>query len=98
MSTVIAEQFTGFLLVVVGTDNVSPFTGLVGNNSPTLARFTFEGSACRYRLDGVTAHSASGHLVTAGEILLLRGPDSIKNFNVICTNTTGRIQASFGRL
>ena len=95
MNSVNAERYTGLSAVIVGTTNVSPFTGYTIKD-PTVAMLSVEGSAIRYRLDGVTAHSASGHLASAGDYIFLNGSDSINGFNVICTNTTATIWASLG--
>jgi hypothetical protein len=92
-NNVYAEQYYGFSALTVGTTNVSPFSAFA---SATNAVLTFEGSAVRYRMDGVSAHSASGHLVSAGFFLNLDGSNLIKGFNVICTNTTGIIMAAWG--
>jgi len=93
MNRVVAEKFSAFSAVTVGTTPVNPFTAFSGLGQAVLS---FEGSAMRYRMDGVTAHSASGHLVSAGVYLNLQGSDVIQGFSVICTNTTGTIMASIG--
>lgn len=90
---VFAENYYGFSAVLVGTTNVAPFAAL---NSATVAQLTFEGSAVRVRLDGVSAASASGHLFTASQTLTLRGADVIKGFNAVCPTVTGTIMASWG--
>lgn len=90
-----APRFTGLRLVTVGTDNVAPLTGL-GNANHAL--ITFEGSAVRYRLDGVTAHSATGHLATASQSLELVGGDLLSGLRVVCTNTTAWLTISVGGL
>jgi hypothetical protein len=96
MNPVVSEKYTGFTALTVGTTNVAPFTGLTGNFASTIVQLSFEGSAVRFRLDGVSAHSASGHLASANDSMILYGNDSISGFNVICTNTTGTIMADVG--
>ena len=93
MPNVHAEQYYGFSALAVGTTNVAPFASL---NSATVASMTLEGSAIRYRLDGVSAASGSGHLLTASQILYLRGADAVKGFNAICPTVTGTVMASWG--
>ena len=90
-----AEQYTGFKVVAVGTTNVSPLTGLSG---ATIAQISCEGSAIRYRLDGVTAHSASGHLAVSGDVLILHGSDTLQGFRAICPTVTGTLMISVGYL
>lgn len=93
MQSVKAETYSVFTAAAVGTTSVRPFSAYSGL---TLAYLTFEGSALRFRLDGVTAASASGHLVSAGSIVNLEGADTLQNFTVICPTVTGTIMASLG--
>ena len=93
MNRVVAENYTVFTAVAVGTNSVNPFSAYSGL---TLALLTFEGSGLRYRLDGVTAASGSGHLVSAGSIVNLAGSQTITQFNAICPTVTGTIMASLG--
>lgn len=93
MNRVVAERYTGFTAIIVSAGNVKPLTGLTG---ATLAQLTFEGSGVRYRLDGVSAHSGTGHLASAGDVITLHGADVLRGFNVISTAPTGFIQASIG--
>ena len=93
MNSVYAEQYKVFTALTIGTTNVSPLTAYSGY---TLAFMTFEGSAIRYRIDGVSAASGSGHLVSAGVSVNLNGADTVVGFNAICTNTTGTVMVSIG--
>lgn len=92
---VVAERYTGFTAITVSAGDVRPLTGLSG---ATLAQLTFEGSGMRYRLDNVTAHSGTGHLASAGDVVTLHGADVLQGFHVISTAPTGFIMASIGYL
>ena len=93
MNQVIGANYWAFSAITISAGNVTPFTGLA---SATLAFLTFEGSAVRFRLDGVTAHSGTGHLVSGNDALVLKGGDMLRNFNVISTVPTATIYASWG--
>lgn len=92
-NNVFAEHYFGFSALAVGTTNVSPFTAF---SSATYAFLSVEGSAIRYRVDGVSAASGSGHLVAAAQTITLIGADTIKGFNAICPTVTGTVMASWG--
>lgn len=98
MNRVVAEMFTGFSAWILSANQGAIFTGLAGINNANLAMLTFEGSAVRYRLDGVTAHSGTGHLVSGNDVLMLHGSDAIKGFNVCVTVPTAWLMASFGSI
>jgi hypothetical protein len=89
-----APIYTGFIVSNVGTSALAPLSGL--SNDATIAHITFEGSALRFRLDGTTAHSATGHLASAGDVLDLQGGDVLKGFRVICPTVTGTLMISVG--
>lgn len=94
---VVAERYTGFILLTVSSTATAafPLTGLTG---ATLAQITCEGSGLRYRLDGVTANSATGHLTSAGDVITLHGSDVLQGFNVLATVPTGWMHISVGYL
>ena len=96
MNSVNAERYNVFTALTVGTVNVSPFTGFTAFLNPTLAFCSFEGSAIRVRLDGVSAHSATGHLISAGSFTTFKGSDVLKGLNLICPTTTGVVVVSLG--
>ena len=93
MNRVFAERYSVFTALSVGTTDVAPFTAYSGL---TLAFLTLEGSAVRYRLDGISATSGSGHLATASMIIKLAGAQTITNTHLICPTVTGTIMASLG--
>lgn len=97
---VAAQKFTGFTAIPVGTTNVAPFSAFAPASNmagPTVMYVTLEGSAVRYRLDGISAHSATGHLFTpTSPPLVIQGMDAILGFNVICPTVTGTLQAELG--
>lgn len=90
-----APNYTGFRLAIVGSVSVSPFTGLP---HATIAHVTLEGSAVRFRLDGVTAHSGTGHLASAGDVIDLQGSEVISGFRVICGDGSATLMASIGHM
>ena len=95
VASINAPVYTGWRTVNVGTSALAPLTGMP---HATIALITIEGSAIRYRLDGVTAHSATGHLASAGDSLSFQGSEVLSGFRVICTDTTGTLMISVGHL
>ena len=93
MNRVVAQAFTGFTALAISAGDVTPFTGLTGANRALL---TFEASAVRIRFDGVTAHSGTGHLYTASQMLLVEGSDLLQKMHVVSTAPTGFVAASIG--
>lgn len=90
-----APVYTGFRTINVGTSALAPLTGMPHT---TIALITIEGSAIRYRLDGITAHSATGHLASAGDSLSFQGAEVLSGFRVICTTVTATLMISVGHL
>lgn len=93
MDNVNAERYSVYTAATVGTNAVTPFTAY---SSLTVALLTFEGSAVRFRIDGGTAHSSSGHLASAGVALVVNGSDPITKLSFLCTNTTGTVYSTLG--
>lgn len=91
---VVAPIYSVYTAATVGTTVVRPFSAYSGL---THARLSFEGSAIRWlAVADVPAHSASGHLNSAGNVVELVGSDIIRNATFICTNTTGTVYAQLG--
>ena len=91
---VVAPNYSVYTAATVGTNAVQPFSAYSGL---THARLSFEGSAVRWLSQaGITAHSASGHLNSAGNVVDIVGSDQIRNATFICTNTTGTVYAQLG--
>lgn len=91
---VVAPNYSVYTAATVGTTVVQPFSAYSGL---THARLSFEGSAIRWiSQSGVTAHSASGHLNSAANVVELVGADLIRHATFICTDTTGRVYTQLG--
>jgi hypothetical protein len=63
----------------------------------TYALVTVEDDDIRYWLDGSAPTSSLGHLVPDGNTFEIHGPDNIRNFRAIRTNTDATLQVSYFR-
>lgn len=97
-NSVNAAQYTGFSSFSIGSTNIFPFSSLTGTHSPTIAYGSFEASSVRIRMDGVSAHSASGHLITGGTTITFVGSDVITKLALICPNGSGTAHFSLGKI
>ncbi len=52
------------------------------------AMITVEGSNARYRYDGGTPTSSTGHLITSGDVIQVLGPTNISSFQCVSLGTT----------
>ena len=90
----LAPQYTGYIAATVGTSAQRPFTGLTGAQ---IGFITVEGGPLRLSLArGATAHSATGHIVSAGLAYEILGADVFNSISVISPDVTGTLLLSVG--
>jgi hypothetical protein len=88
-----APEVSVFTACVIKQTNLQPFSAYSGL---TQALITVETLPVRYRVDGVTAHSATGHLLNNGDNISLAGAGLITNFRVLCPAGTAYLMVSLG--
>ena len=78
---------------------IVPTTTATTNVNPAgVAHLTLETAQIRYTLDGTAPTTTVGHLMNAGDILLIEGIANVAAFKAIRTGgTNGSLQCSFGR-
>lgn len=88
-----APQYTAFSAVTVKQTNVQPFSAYSGL---TQVFITVETLPVRYRVDGQTAHSGTGHLLNVEDSVTLVGSDVLTQFRVLCPAGTAVLMVSLG--
>ena len=61
------------------------------DRGPTRCVVTVETAQLRYRYDGSDPTSAEGHILNINDVLVVVGPDAIKNFRGIRTGGTSAV-------
>lgn len=90
----------GDVITAITTAIRHPATGLAPGSDAIAALITIEDNTVTVRMDGgdptATAGTNAGHQLSAGDTLVLRGPNTIKNFKCIDTisGTAGKVKVS----
>ena len=71
------------------------FTGATVTTRAKAALVTVETQSVRVTLDGTTATTTVGHLLAAGDALLIHGTDCIRKARFIAVTTDATIQVTF---
>ena len=80
---------------LTATKYVKRSTSDIPNQVAHFAVISVETDQIRYRLDGTDPDSSTGHLLSAGDVLVLDNPDDIRNFRAIRVTTDATIQVSY---
>ena len=69
-----------------------------GSMQAVAALLSLETAAIRFRLDGADPTANEGHLMNAGDFVLLRGADSLQGFKAIQdTGSSGTLRVTYFR-
>lgn len=67
-----------------------------GTPTPDWAYVSLETDNIRFWVDGSTPTSSVGHLMTPGDVLILRGKNEISKFKAIRTNADATLFITYG--
>ncbi len=75
----------------------TPAVGLTVPTGATMAFISVETAPMRFWPDGTVPTSSTGHLVNAGDMILLNSKSQLDNFKIIAVSTTGSLMISYGK-